>query len=92
MSLKSFFNKAKGFFGRVWGGVKKGFTKVKDFVRKTITPIYNKVKPAINLIPGASAITGVVDKILPAVNSVSDDPNEAIKQGLKYAQDKYNNR
>lgn len=88
MGLKSFFNKAKGFFGRVWGGVKKGFSKVKDFVRKTITPIYEKAKPFINLIPGANAVTGVVDKVLPAVNATSDDAGEALKQGIKYAAEK----
>lgn len=92
MGLKSFFNKAKGFFGRVWGGVKKGFSKVKDFVRKTITPIYEKAKPFINLIPGASAVTGIVDKVLPAVNATSDDAGEALKQGVKYAADRLNKR
>lgn len=81
-----FGSKVKGFFGRVWGGIKRGWSKVKDVVRKVVTPIYEKLKPAINLIPGASAVTGVVDKVLPAVNNLSDDAGGAIKQGLQYAQ------
>ena len=76
---------AKGFFGRVWSGIKKGWSKAKDFIRNTITPLYEKAKPLINMVPGASAITSVVDKVLPVVNNtISDDGAEALKQGLKY--------
>lgn len=75
----------KGFFGRVWSGIKKGWSKAKDFIRNTITPLYEKAKPLINMVPGASAITSVVDKVLPVVNNtISDDGAEALKQGLKY--------
>lgn len=82
------WDKIKGFFGRVWGGIKKGFGKVKGFIRDKITPIYNTIKPALNMIPGANMITGVVDKVLPVVNAIPDDAGGAIKQGLKYAQNK----
>lgn len=88
MGLKSFWNKAKGLFGKVWGGIKTGWGKAKEFIKKTITPIYNAVKPAINLIPGASAVTGVVDKVLPVVNGISDDASTAAKQGLDYVKRK----
>lgn len=80
---------AKGFFGRVWNGIKKGWSKAKDFIRNTLTPLYEKAKPLINMVPGASAITGVVDKVLPVVNdTISDDGAEALKQGLKYVSGK----
>lgn len=84
-----FFKKVKGFFGRVWGGIKKGWSKAKDVLRKVITPIYDKAKPLINMIPGAGAVAGVIDKVLPVVNNLSDDSGEAIKQGIKYAYDKF---
>ena len=84
-----FGSKVKGFFSRVWGGIKKGWSKAKDFIRNTVTPLYEKAKPFVNLIPGASAVTGVVDKILPGVNSLSDNAGDALKQGLKYASDKF---
>lgn len=77
---------AKGFFGRIWSGIKRGWNRAKDFIRNTITPLYDKAKPLINMIPGASAVTGIVDKVLPVVNGLSDDGTEALKQGLKYAQ------
>lgn len=83
-------SKIKGFFGRVWSGVKKGWSKAKEFIRNRITPIYEKAKPLINLIPGANVVTGVVDKILPAVNGVSDDAAGAIKQGVQYVNQKLN--
>ena len=90
MGIKSFFQKAKGFFGRVWNGVKNGFGKVKEFVRNKITPIYNKLQPILSKIPGVNVVSDVVGKILPKVNAVSDDPNEALKQGAKYVSDKLN--
>lgn len=92
MGWKQFKEKAKGFFGRVWKGIKNGFSKAKEFIRNKITPIYDKVKPYINLIPGASAVTGVVDKILPRVNNVSDDASTALKQGVKMAADHLQNK
>lgn len=83
MSLKSFWNKAKGLFGKVWGGIKTGWSKAKDFIKNKITPIYEAVKPAINaVIPGAKLVTGVVDKVLPTVNGLSGDAGTALKQGL----------
>lgn len=88
MSWKSFKNKAKGFFSRVWNGIKTGYGKVKEFIRNKVTPIYEKIKPYVNIIPGASTITGVVDKILPKVNQTSDDAGTALKQGVKMAADK----
>lgn len=84
------WNKIKGFFGRVWGGVKKGFSKVKDVVKKVVTPVYNTLKPAINLIPGASAITGVIDKVLPVVNGLPNDAGGAIKAGVNMLNQKLN--
>lgn len=83
-------SKIKGFFGRVWGGIKKGWSKAKEFIRNKITPIYEKAKPLINMIPGAGVVTGVVDKILPVVNNLSDDAGGAIKQGVQYANQKIN--
>ena len=88
MSWKSFKNKAKGFFSRVWNGIKSGYGKVKEFIRNKVAPIYEKIKPYVNLVPGGGVITGVVDKILPKVNQISDDPNTALKQGVKMAADK----
>lgn len=87
--MGKFFKRLKGFFGRVWNGVKTGYGKVKDVVKKVITPLYDKIKPAINLIPGASTVTSVVDKVLPVVNNLSDNPTEALKQGLSYARDRF---
>lgn len=63
------WDKVKGFFGRVWGGIKSGISKVGKFLTGTGSTIYNAVKPALNLIPGASAVTGVIDKALPAVGT-----------------------
>lgn len=90
MSWKSFKEKAKGFFGRVWNGIKNGYGKVKEFIRNKITPIYNKISPILSKIPVVGQISDAVGKILPKVNSVSDDASEAVKQGVKYAADKLN--
>lgn len=91
MGLKNFFQKAKGFFSRVWSGVKNGYGKVKNFIRNKITPIYNKLQPILSKIPGVNVVSDVVGKILPKVNNVSDDANEALKQGVKYVSNKVNN-
>lgn len=66
------WNKVKGFFGRVWNGIKKGASAVGKFLSGTGSKIYNALKPAINLIPGASAVTSVIDKALPTVTSVAN--------------------
>lgn len=81
--------KVKGFFNRVWGGIKNVWGKAKRFIKNTLTPIYDKAKPLINLIPGASAVTGVVDKVLPVVNNLSDDAGGAVKQGIDMAKKRF---
>lgn len=88
----AFWSKVKGFFGRVWNGVKKGWSKVKDVVKKVVTPVYNTLKPAINLIPGASAVTGVIDKVLPVVNGLPNDAGGAIKAGVNMINQRVNGK
>lgn len=65
----SIWNKVKGFFGRVWNGIKKGASKIGSFITGTGSKIYNALKPAINMIPGASMVTSTIDRILPTVGS-----------------------
>lgn len=65
------WNKIKGFFGRVWGGIKKGASAVGNFLSNTGSKIYQTLKPAIQMLPGGAAITSVADKVLPAVANVA---------------------
>lgn len=88
----SFWKKVKGFFGRVWGGIKHGWSKAKDVIKKVVTPVYNTLKPAINLIPGANAVTGVIDKVLPVVNTLPNDAGAAAKAGINMINQKLQNR
>lgn len=66
------WNKIKGFFGRVWGGIKKGASAVGKFLAGAGSKIYNTLKPAIGLLPGGGAITAVADKIIPSVATVAN--------------------
>lgn len=66
-----FWNKVSGFFGRVWNGIKSGAKKVGKFITTIGKPIYNAAKPLIGMLPGGGAITSIVDKALPVVESLS---------------------
>ena len=63
------WDKIKGFFGRVWKGIKKVAGGIGNFLTGTGSKIYNAVKPALQMIPGASAVTSVVDKVLPVAGT-----------------------
>lgn len=68
-------SKIKGFFGRVWNGIKSGASKVGSFVKKVVAPVYNALKPAINLIPGGNYVTSAVDIASNAINKFKKNNN-----------------
>lgn len=71
----SFWNKVSGFFGKVWNGIKKGVSKVGQFLGTVGKPLYNAAKPLIGLLPGGGAITSVIDsKVMPVVDALSSQP------------------
>lgn len=80
-------SKIKGFFGRVWNGAKKGYSKAKQFIRDKITPIYNKIAPVLKMIPQTAAATSVVDNVIPKINNISDDLGTGLKQGVQIGLD-----
>lgn len=80
--------KIKGFFGRVWKGAKKGYSKAKQFIRDKVTPIYNKISPILKMIPQTSGIAAAGDMVLPKINNLSDDLGTGIKQGVQMGVDK----
>ena len=63
----------KGFFGRVWNGIKKGATKVGSFLKRVVNPIYQTLKPAINLVPGGNYVVSAIDTISNAANKIKND-------------------
>lgn len=77
-------SKIKGFFGRVWNGIKSGASKVGSFVKKVVSPIYNTLKPAINLIPGGNYVTSAIDIASNAVNKFKKK-NNLEGSGMKVA-------
>lgn len=81
-------SKIKGFFGRVWNGAKKGYSKTKQFIRDKITPIYNKISPILKMIPQTAAISSVADSVIPKINNISDDLGTGLKQGVQMGMDK----
>lgn len=80
-------SKIKGFFGRVWNGAKKGYSKTKQFIRDKITPIYNKISPILKMIPQTAAVSSVADKVIPQINNLSDDLGTGLKQGVQIGVD-----
>lgn len=63
------WDKVKGFFGRVWKGIKKASRGIGNFLTGTGSKLYDSLKPALSMIPGASAVTSVVDKLLPVAGT-----------------------
>lgn len=79
----SFKDKVKGFFSRVGRGIKKGWNWVKDKVSRVVAPLYQTAKPVIEtFVPGGRVITKVADTVLPTIQALSNDPKEALKQGV----------
>lgn len=75
-------SKIKGFFGRVWNGIKTGASKVGGFLKKVVAPVYNTLKPAINLIPGGNIAVSAIDTITNAASKIKDSLNgSGIKTG-----------
>ena len=71
-----FWNKVKGFFGKVGNGIKKGFQWIKDKaipavgkVIKGVAPVAQTVAGALSAVPGQ---VGAISKIAaPAIGAVN---------------------